>query len=117
LLHSHHTIFCLYKNIMWVVLLWSIAHWLDFILLIICYKISSNFYECCFRSRYNRNDSKSNYNFFDLHMHRFWTLCILIIYLFQLFLQTYGYHSRHITYNVFPNQFTQLVANWIPYKN
>jgi hypothetical protein len=61
------------------------------------------------------HDSNSNYNFFVtiLHMHHFWTLCILILYLFQLSSQTYGY----IAYNVFPNQFTQLVANWIPYKN
>jgi hypothetical protein len=37
--------------------------------------------------------------------------------LFQLSLQTYGHLSRHTAYNVFPNQFAQLVANWILYKN
>jgi hypothetical protein len=63
--------------------------------------------------------SKNVYNFFVtiLHLHRFYTLYILITYLFQLLLYIFGYHSKHIAYSVFPNQFTQHIANWIPYKN
>lgn len=116
--------FCLYKKIMWVMLLWSITHsWLHFTLLIVWYKRSLISYKSCFKSRYNRNtlmhDTKNNIYIFCCHSPHasFLNPMHLDHLLVPIVFTNLCYHSKHTAYDVFPNQFIQLIANWIPYKN
>jgi hypothetical protein len=65
------------------------------------------------------HDTKNNYNFFGYHsphasiLNRMHLDHLLVPIVFT----NLCYHSKHIAYDVFPNQFVQLIANWIPYKN
>jgi hypothetical protein len=73
-----------------------------------------------FRSWHNKNtlmhvfEITCNFSIIIHHLHYFLTLYMHFdIFLFLLHLHVFGYHFKHITCNVFLNQFSQLVVNWI----